>query len=167
MTGILDVVEARIKKRLPSVIISDTIEMQRQYGCLCWSVEAVQFQEFLRTELVRQSAELGVPVPAMPVIPHADKILRIESLQPWMFNGLIRLHPSQVTLIEQLRHFPKADHDDGPDGLHMLWALCNSFGTRDGFRQVPRRQDDDRDDDNRRTDSKRPRSRSPPSKLSS
>ena len=77
-----------------------------------------------------------------------------------MFNGLIRLHPNQVTLIEQLRHFPKADHDDGPDGLHMLWALCNSFGTRDGFRQVPRRQDDDRDDDNRRTDSKRPRSRS-------
>jgi predicted phage terminase large subunit-like protein len=59
MTGILDVVEARIKKRLPSVIISDTIALQRQYGCLCWSVEAVQFQEFLRTELVRQSAELG------------------------------------------------------------------------------------------------------------
>jgi hypothetical protein len=51
-----------------------------------------------------------------------------------VFNGLIRLHPSQTTLIEQLRHFPKADHDDGPDGLHMLWALCNSFGTRDGFR---------------------------------
>jgi hypothetical protein len=69
----------------------------------------------------------------MPVIPHSDKLLRIESLQPYVFNGLIRLHPSQTTLIEQLRHFPKADHDDGPDGLHMLWALC-SFGSRDGFR---------------------------------
>jgi predicted phage terminase large subunit-like protein len=115
MTGILDVVEARIKKRLPSVIISDTIEMQRQYGCLCWSVEAVQFQEFLRTELVRQSAELGFRS-GDAGHPHSDKILRIESLQPYVFNGLIRLHPSQVTLIEQLRHFPKADHDDGPMG---------------------------------------------------
>jgi len=43
-----------------------------------------------------------------------------------MVNGLIRLHPSQHTLIEQLRHFPKADHDDGPDALHMLWMLCVS-----------------------------------------
>ncbi|HBR2117545.1 TPA: phage terminase large subunit [Klebsiella quasipneumoniae subsp. similipneumoniae] len=160
MTGVLDVVEARIKKRLPSVIISDTIALQREYGCLCWSVEAVQFQEFLRTELVRQSAELGVPVPAMPVIPHSDKILRIESLQPYVFNQLIRLSPTQVTLIEQLRHFPMADHDDGPDALHMLWALCNSFGTRDGFRHVPRRQDDDRDDDNRHSGQQRQRSRS-------
>lgn len=150
MTGVLDVVEARIKKRLPSVIISDTIELQRQYGCLCWSVEAVQFQEFLRTELVRQSAELGIPVPAMPVTPHADKILRIESLQPWIFNSLIRLHPSQTVLLDQLRHFPKADHDDGPDALHMLWALCNSFGSRDGFRSIPRREDTHNDDDDNR-----------------
>lgn len=149
MTGILDVVEAPIKKRLPDKIISDTIELQREYRCLCWSVESVQFQEFLRTELVKRSAELGVPVPAMPVIPHDDKMLRIESLQPHMFNGLIRLHPSQVTLIEQLRHFPKGDHDDGPDALHMLWALCNSFGAGMAFRAVPRRgTESDNDNDN-------------------
>lgn len=149
MTGVLDVVEAQIKKRLPDKIISDTIELQREYRCLCWSVETVQFQEFLRTELVKRSAAQGVPVPAMPVIPHTDKLLRIESLQPHVLNKLIRLHPSQVTLIEQLRHFPKADHDDGPDALHMLWALCNSFGSRDGFRAVPRRSDGgDNDNDN-------------------
>jgi hypothetical protein len=43
-----------------------------------------------------------------------------------MANGLIRLHPSQVTLIDQLRHFPRADHDDGPDALHMLWMAAVS-----------------------------------------
>ncbi|TKI08654.1 phage terminase large subunit [Martelella alba] len=150
MTRVLDVVEAAVKKRLPDKIISDTIELQREYRCLCWSVEAVQFQEFLRTELVKRSAELGVPVPAMPVIPHSDKLLRIESLQPHVFNKLIRLHPSQTTLIEQLRHFPKADHDDGPDALHMLWALCNSFGSMDGFRHVPKRPDNEKDDDDSR-----------------
>lgn len=149
MTGILDVVEAQIKKRLPDKIISDTIELQREYRCLCWSVETVQFQEFLRTELVKRSAAQGVPVPAMPVIPHTDKLLRIESLQPHVLNKLIRLHPSQVTLIEQLRHFPKGDHDDGPDALHMLWALCNSFGMGLDFRAVPRRSDGgDNDNDN-------------------
>jgi predicted phage terminase large subunit-like protein len=121
-TGVLDVVEARIAKRLPDRIIEDIIGLQSEYSCVVWIIEAVQFQEFLRTELVKRSAERFIPVPAVGVTPHSDKLLRIESLQPHMANGLIRLHPSQTTLIEQLRHFPKADHDDGPDALHMLWA---------------------------------------------
>ena len=125
-TGVLDVVEAGIKKRLPDKIISDVIELQREYRCVLWVVEAVQFQEFLHTELIKRAALAGVPVPARAIRPTADKLLRIETLQPHMKNGLIRLHASQTTLIEQLRHFPKADHDDGPDALHMLWMAATS-----------------------------------------
>ena len=125
-TGVLDVVEAQIRKRLPDRIIEDVIELQSLYKCVLWVVETVQFQEFLRTELVKRSAARGVPVPARAVQPIADKLLRIESLQPHVRNGLIRLHPSQQTLIDQLRHFPKADHDDGPDALHMLWMAATS-----------------------------------------
>lgn len=29
-------------------------------------------------------------------------------------------------LYEQLRHWPEADHDDGPDALHMLFMLAYS-----------------------------------------
>lgn len=143
-TGILDVVEAAIRKRVPDKIISDVIELQRQYRCLVWAVETVQFQEFLRTELVKRSAALGIPVPARAVIPHTDKLLRIESLQPHMANGLIRLHAGQVTLIDQLKHFPKADHDDGPDALHMLWALAVSGAGNFTFTPVPSSRDNDR-----------------------
>lgn len=125
-TGILDVVEADIRRRLPNKIIEDVIQYQRQYGCLAWSVESVQFQEFLRTVLIERSAIAGVPVPAMPVIPLDDKALRIESIQPHMANGLIRVSPTHQTLIDQLRHYPKADHDDGPDCLQMLWVLAVS-----------------------------------------
>jgi predicted phage terminase large subunit-like protein len=137
-THVLDVVEASIRKRLPDRIIEDIIAFQAQYRCLLWVIEAVQFQEFLRTELVKRSAARGRPVPARAVTPHTDKLLRIESLQPHMANGLIRLHPSQHTLIEQLRHFPKADHDDGPDALHMLWAACQSLGAGSiAYHRVP------------------------------
>lgn len=125
-TGKLYVVEAPIKKRLPDRIIEDVIALQRQYRCVLWVVEAVQFQEFLYTELVKRSAIAGVPVPARAVKPTADKLLRIETLQPHFANGLIKLNPSQTTLIDQLRHFPKADHDDGPDALHMLWMAAIS-----------------------------------------
>ena len=127
-TGVLDVVEAKIKKRTPDRIISDIIELQREYACIVWGVESVQFQEFLRTELVKRSAQLGIPVPARGLLPIADKVLRIESLQPHMHNGLIRLHSSQTTLVDQFRHFPKADHDDGPDMVVMLWMLAVTGG---------------------------------------
>ncbi|EOV8087088.1 phage terminase large subunit [Providencia rettgeri] len=139
MTGILDVVEADIKRRLPDRIISDVIDYQREYGCLTWAFESIAFQEFLRTELVKRSAMLGIPVPAIPVIPNSDKALRIESLQPHMANGLIRLHATQHTLIDQLRHYPKADHDDGPDALHMLWSLAVSRAGNTDIQTRPRR----------------------------
>lgn len=139
VTGVLDVVEAVIKKRLPDRIISDVIELQRQYKCLLWYVEEVAFQEFLKTELIKRSAAMGVPVPVRGIKPIADKLLRIETLQPHFANGLIRLHASQHTLIEQLRHFPKADHDDGPDALHMLWAACHNHFNSGDLRSAGRR----------------------------
>ncbi|WP_274571564.1 phage terminase large subunit [Neisseria leonii] len=127
-TGKLFVVEAQIKKRLPDLIIEDVIRLHAKYRCKLWFVETVQFQEFLKDELVKRSARRGLPVPARAVKPVADKLLRIETLQPHMANGLILLHSGQSALTGQLRHFPKADHDDGPDALHMLWtgATANS-----------------------------------------
>lgn len=121
LTGTMDVVEASIRRRLPDVIIADIIALQREYRCLLWFVEAVQFQEFLRTTLMVEAAKQGVGISAVPITPHADKDLRIERLQPPIAAGLIRLNQTQQTLIDQLQQWPNADHDDGPDALDMLW----------------------------------------------
>lgn len=138
-TGILDVVEAAIKKRLPDRIIEDVIAYQAEYRALLWVIETVQFQAFLYSELVKRAGARGIPVPARGVQPITDKLLRIESLQPHVKNGLIRLHPSQTTLIDQLRHFPKADHDDGPDALQMLWMAATTMAaTTQGFQSLGR-----------------------------
>lgn len=147
VTGILDVIEAKIAKRVPDKIISDIITLQREYRCLLWVVESVQFQEFLRTELVKRSAQLGVPVPARGITPGTDKDLRIASIQPHVANGLIRLHASQTTLNSQLTHWPMADHDDGPDALQMLWmAATTGFGVFE-YTPVNRHSHDSDDDD--------------------
>lgn len=121
LSGKMDVVEASIRKRLPDLIISDTIALQREYRCLLWFVESVQFQEFLRTTLMAEAARQGVGISAVPIVPQADKNLRIERLQPPIAAGLIRLNPTQTTLIEQLQQWPNGAHDDGPDTLDMLW----------------------------------------------
>lgn len=125
-SGILDVVEADICRRVPDKIISDIVKYEKEYRCMAWGIETIQFQEFLRTELIKRSAKEGIPVPARAITPSTDKDLRIESLQPHVANGLIRLHHNQSVLREQLGFWPEADHDDGPDALHMLWMLAVS-----------------------------------------
>lgn len=121
MAGRMDVVEASVRKRLPDIIISDTIALQREYHCLLWFVESVQFQEFLRTELMQVAARQGVGISAVPITPTGDKNLRIERLQPPVAAGLIRFSAAHQTLIDQLQQWPNAAHDDGPDALDMLW----------------------------------------------
>ncbi|MCC6195706.1 MAG: phage terminase large subunit [Burkholderiales bacterium] len=138
-TGILDVVEASIARRIPDRIIEDIIAFDAEYRCLVWVVEAVQFQEFMRTELVKRSAARGRPVPARAIVPHADKALRILSLQPHMANGLLRTHVRHVALNDQFRHFPKADHDDGPDMVQMLWMAATSYGAPIEIAKLPQR----------------------------
>lgn len=121
LSGRMDLVEASIRRRLPDIIIDDTITLQREYRVLLWFVESVQFQEFLRTTLMTTAAKAGVGISAVPVVPTGDKDLRIERLQPPIKAGLIRFSQAHTTLLDQLQQWPNADHDDGPDCLDMLW----------------------------------------------
>ena len=136
----LHVLVADIRKRHPDRIIQDMIALQRQWRCALWAVETVQFQEFFAEVLVREAARQGLPLPVLPLKNHTDKQLRIESLQPYVSQGRILFHPDQRALVDQLRHFPLADHDDGPDALEMLWrAGTQGFvSLRDAFVRVPR-----------------------------
>ncbi len=126
-TMVLDVVEADIAKRVPDLIISRAIDLQAEYRCLAWGVETVQFQEFLYTELLKRAALAGIAFPGIPIPENVEKDLRIISLQPHVANGKIRLHRSQTVMIEQLKFWPEADHDDGPDALEKLWKLATQF----------------------------------------
>ncbi len=125
---VLDVVEAEIARRVPDLIISRAIDLQAAYGCVAWTVETVAFQEFLFTELIKRAAARGIAFPGLPGATGRDKDLAILSMQPHVANGLIRLHRTQTTLIEQLKFYPEADHDDGPDALEMLHRLATQFG---------------------------------------
>ncbi|WP_306602533.1 phage terminase large subunit [Azonexus sp.] len=126
-TMTLDVVEADIAWRVPDLIISRAVEYQQEYDCLAWGVETVQFQEFMYTELLKRSALAGVAFPGIPMPEDVEKELRIISMQPHVGNGKIRLHNSQTLMKEQLKFWPEADHDDGPDALEKLWKLATQF----------------------------------------
>ncbi|HTH40085.1 MAG TPA: phage terminase large subunit, partial [Rhodocyclaceae bacterium] len=109
------------------LIISRAIDLQAEYQCLAWGVETVQFQEFMYTELLKRAALAGIAFPGIPMPEDVEKELRIISLQPHVGNGKIRLHRSQTVMVEQLKFWPEADHDDGPDALEKLWKLATQF----------------------------------------
>lgn len=121
-TGRMDVMVADLARRPPDDIIADIVRHQQRWNCYAWFVETVQFQEFLRAEIVKRAARQGVALSARAIVPTRDKNLRIQSLQPPVADGRIRFHPSQIVLLDQLRYWPSASHDDGPDALAMLWS---------------------------------------------
>ncbi|MDP8567914.1 phage terminase large subunit [Methylophilus aquaticus] len=156
-TMVLDVVEARVSRLVPDLIISDLIDCHKEYNCIAWAIETVQFQAFLYTEIIKRAALAGIAFPAVAVTPHTDKDLRIMSLQPYVTNGQIRTHANHTTFNEQLQFYPEADHDDGPDALEMLksiafeyggeWTYTSADSSRHHRRSTSRSSDDDYQDD--------------------
>ncbi|MFC1806084.1 phage terminase large subunit [Planctomycetota bacterium] len=123
-TGTLYVVDADISRRLPDRIIEDVLEYHRLRDYGLFGMEANQFQGFLSDELRRRGNALRLYPPVVDVTHTRDKLGRIQSLQPLIKSGTIRFCSRHRTLLDQLRQFPKAAHDDGPDALQMAVGLA-------------------------------------------
>ncbi len=134
--GYIDIVEADIQKRHPDAIMEALFEYHMQYKFTRLVIEEVQFQELFKDQLIKESAKRQIYLPVEGVRPVADKKLRITKLQPHIKNGLIRFRRDQRLLLDQLRYFPKASHDDGPDALEMLFSLIARGGVEPRVRVV-------------------------------
>lgn len=126
--GWIDVLEADIKKRHPDAIMEDLFRYHQRYKFTLVGIEEIQFQELFKDLVVKESARRKLYMPVEGIRPNSDKTLRISKLQPHIKNGVIRFRKQQTVLLDQLRYFPRADHDDGPDALEMVFSLihCNS-----------------------------------------
>lgn len=117
------VLDADISKRHPDIIITDVVAKHETYHYKKFGVEINQFQEFFKDSLQKKIKDEKVDLTLVSVRQHADKILRIQSLQPDIKNGRVKFRRDQQKLIEQLVNFPSADHDDGPDALEGAISL--------------------------------------------
>lgn len=131
-TGYKYVADADVERRHPDKIITDTLEKARwlykAFGqkYTKFGVETVQFQWFLKEALAKESARQRIYLPIVEVPQTSDKVLRISTLQPEIKNKYIKFNKQHKRLIEQLKYFPMADHDDAPDALEGCNALCSS-----------------------------------------
>lgn len=90
-----------------------------------FAIETNQFQNFLASELKRISTQQCVNVPVKGINHSSDKLGRIQSLEPLISTGTLRFSRKHRILLDQLRQFPKAAHDDGSDALEMAVSLTN------------------------------------------
>jgi predicted phage terminase large subunit-like protein len=125
-TGHLYVLDAEISKKTPSETISAIIEYYRIRKFKTFGLETNQFQDFMASELQRVSNHQRVYIPIVKIKHSSDKLGRFQLLEPLISTGTLRFSRKHGMLLDQLRQFPKAAHDDGPDALEMAVSLAKS-----------------------------------------
>jgi len=125
--GFIDVLVADLLRLHPDEIITNIINNAKTIYSkypnatfTTFGVETVAFQEYFKDRLAAEARKAKIYIPISETENQTSrKSLRIQSLQPHIKNGTIRFSPAQKILLEQLKYYPLADHDDGPDALEM------------------------------------------------
>ncbi|WP_238456587.1 phage terminase large subunit [Desulfotruncus arcticus] len=131
-TGYLYDLDADIERRHPDQIIEDILEKERWLkltygrGYTLFGCETNQFQWYLKEVLARRSAEEGIYLPIEEINQTGDKYGRIQTLQPDIKNRYIKFNARHKRLLEQLKFFPMASNDDGPDALEACRTLART-----------------------------------------
>ncbi|KWT81155.1 hypothetical protein ASN18_2661 [Candidatus Magnetominusculus xianensis] len=139
-SGVIYITIADIDRRHPDKIIEDILSYHNRERFQGFGVETIAFQEFFSNTLEQEAHRRSLTLNVIEIKPSTDKRLRIQTLQPWIKNGWIRFRRNQIVLVNQLKHYPMADHDDGLDALEMLKSLIESGTGAIRYESVQRRQ---------------------------
>jgi predicted phage terminase large subunit-like protein len=127
-TGKMFCLEGIIEYLNPDQMISRMVGLGDVYEFTRFGVESVQFQALFASDAARESAKASVYLPIVPIPQRANKLLRIQSLQPDISNRYVVFpEHGQTKLKMQLRDAPKGSHDDGPDALEIALKLAKAW----------------------------------------
>ena len=123
-TGIIYILDADIARRRPDKIIDDIIAYHKRRKYDKFAFETNQFQEYMAEVLHKRALKMGERLNIEQINHSKNKFARIESLQPLIKNGTIRISKKLVMLIEQMKFFPKGKFDDALDAMEMIVAIA-------------------------------------------
>ena len=135
------IVHAHIERLHPDRVI-DYIGMRMRYWLergkqyTGFAIETVQFQKLFASRTGQDLLTSGLRLPIVEARSTANKQARIDSLQPDLQNGYLRLFKEQsatvpveqAMLYDQLWQYPMGDFVDGPDALEMARTLAAPGG---------------------------------------
>jgi predicted phage terminase large subunit-like protein len=121
-------VEADLARRATPQMVSDGVWLCARFRPHAFGVEANQFQELLCGEFAAEFARQGITgIDPAAIHNFTNKLTRIRRLGPYLSLRRLRFLRSSFStrlLVDQLRDFPAAAHDDGPDALEMAIRLA-------------------------------------------
>lgn len=103
-------------------------------------IEANLFPELLLKTVQEHAYKENVVAPFKEIRNIKNKELRIFGMETYITTGTILFSRKHSVLLDQLKYFPRGDHDDGPDALEM--ALREAEVEQIGFLPL----DDDKKD---------------------
>lgn len=124
-------VEADLARRPAARIVADGVELCRRFRPHAFGIESCAFQELLGHELQSELERQGLLTAPVSLLDNrVNKRVRIRRLGPYLAARRLRFKrnsPSTQLLVNQLRDFPIADHDDGPDAAEMALRLAQAL----------------------------------------
>lgn len=132
--GRLHVVDARIKRRVPSKLEADLIAFQREFRCQVIGFENNNAYEHSRQTFITAALAQCVALPLVGLTETVDREVRIDSLEPFItdaFDPRILFDPSLTLLLAELDSWPEKQpgHDyDGLCALYILWKVASTRG---------------------------------------
>lgn len=132
--GRLHVIEAAIKRRVPSKLEADLIAFQQEYRCQAIGFENNNAYEHSRQTFISAGMARGVPLPLVGVTATVDMEVRIDSLEPYItdaFEPRILFSATLTQLLAELDTWPEKQpghHYDGLSALHILWMIASTRG---------------------------------------
>lgn len=128
-------VEADIDRRPVPRMMKDLVEFNMRIRPTVTGIEGVAFQELLASDYMQAQEEAGSYRDEPELVDNTvNKELRIGRLGLWLRLHRIKIkrNPSGELLLQQMKGFPNAKHDDGPDALEMairlLMSICEDLG---------------------------------------
>lgn len=121
-------VDAVVRRMTTTQICECVVEFWRQHGGDRVGIEGNAFQDLLAPEIERVQRKLRCPpLPLCLLNNSTNKQLRIGRLGPYLARHAYRFQRNKDTelLVRQLKGFPLADFDDGPDAMEMAQRLLN------------------------------------------
>lgn len=144
--GVLHVIEARIKRRVPSKLEADLITFQREFQAVRIGFENNNAYEHSRQTFVTAAMRAGVALPLIGLPASIEREIRIEGMEPFITDAMaprIVFDAGLTQLLGELDSWPErqATHDyDGLCALYILWDIALSYSaSAAGFQSVPRR----------------------------
>ena len=108
--------------------MADGVEHYRAFQPDAFGIEANLYQDLFASQFEAEFHRQGLlRVRPWLVDNQVNKLVRIRRLGPHLAARRLRFRsasPSTRLLVDQLKQFPLADHDDGPDALEMAVRLA-------------------------------------------